>query len=659
MERPFPAYKGDEPYIFVSYAHADDEIVYPEIRWLHDQGFNVWYDEGISPGREWTEELGNAIADCAQLLYYISPASAASQNCRDELQFALKRAKPIVTIHIEPTELPVGLELSIGSKQALLKHEIPEADYWRKLLAALDGDGAAAKPSTGLSDTKVEREAIRSPMRGYRAVAAVVVVAVLGLLGWVGSSFLGTSTSAPIRSIAVLPLDNLSRDPNQEYFTDGMTEALTAELGRIKALRVISRTSAMHYKATDKLLPEIARELKVDALLEGSVLRAGDEVRITLQLVHGPTDRHLWSKTYQRDLQDVLALQGEVARAIAEEMQITLTPQAETQLARARTVDPKAYQLWLKGNFHLGKLNEESFTNALRLFQEAIDQDPSYAAAYAGLAMAYMGLGSWHSSKSPHEVVPLAKAAAERALALDSTVAEAHLVLARIRQLFEWDWAGAELFFKQGIALNPRTTSGRLDYANFLTAMGRFQESIEFGRKTLELDPLSPEAYNELGWAVMSVGRYDEALELFREGLEIDPEFQQSHALIAGIYMKRGESQKGLALRLRGGQAQSPASMGYLGNAYARAGRQAEARAFLTQLMERRAQAYVPASALAVIHIGLGEHEKALRWLEVAYEERDISLVWLNELFYYDSLRPDPRFQAILERMNFPRTDGN
>jgi TolB-like protein/thioredoxin-like negative regulator of GroEL len=485
------------------------------------------------------------------------------------------------------------------------------------------------------------------------SLVAGVGLNVGGLRDWMIGGVMG-----PITSIAVLPLDNLSGDPEQEYFTDGMTEALTAELAQINALKVISRTSAMRYKNTDKLLPEIARELGVDALLEGSVLRAGDEVRITLQLVHGPTDRHLWARNFQRDLRDILALQAEVARAIADEIKITLTPQAEMRLARTRTVDPKAYQLWLKGNFHLSKLDEESSRKALASYQKAIDQVPDYAPAHAGLAWAYISLGSWYAAEPPRKVFPLAKESAERALALDPALAEAHLALARILELFDWDWAGAEHAYKQGIALNPSTTFGRMHFADFLFHMGRFEESIEFARQTLELDPLSPAAYNGVAFPLMFLaGRDEEALEFFREGLEIDPDFPQSHFALSEFYLMRGEFDNALshlAQFVRVEQTPSTSTLGLAGRVYSLAGRHAEARATLSELMERRAQAYVRPSALVEIFVGLGEFEEALRWLEVAYEERDIGLVWLKEGWVFDRLRSDPQFQVILERMNFP-----
>ncbi len=534
--------------------------------------------------------------------------------------------------------------------------------------------GAISDLRRALQDDKGGLKYIETiPKRGYRLIGGVrplrqrktswavgialattlTVLAVSGI-GWL----LDSAVPGPITSIAVLPLDNLSGEPEQEYFTDGMTEALVAELGQIKALRVISRTSSEQFKDTDKLLPEIAHELGVDALVEGSVLLAGDEVRITLQLVHGPTDQHLWSRHFQRDLRDVLALQREVAQTIAEEIRMTLTPQEQSRLAEASVVDPETYTLCLKGNFHLTRSSEESFRKALALYQQAIDRDPDYAPAYAGQAMAYAGLGGWFSSESPRDNARLAKKAAEQALVLDPTLAEAHLALGLIRYQFDWDWAGAERSFKQGIAANPSSTAGRIDYANFLTAMGRFDESVEVGRQTLVIDPLSPVAHNEMAFPLFRLGRDDEAMELVREGLEIDPDSHQTHALLSEFEERRGNFEEALAHMAfldRFRENLPPATLGIVGRSYALAGRENEARALLSQLMERREREFVPAIAIVYVNLGLGEHDEALKWLEAAYEERDVSLIWLKELWIYDPLRSDPRFQSILERMDFPR----
>jgi tetratricopeptide (TPR) repeat protein len=363
------------------------------------------------------------------------------------------------------------------------------------------------------------------------------------------------------------------------------------------------------------------------------------------------------AKTYDRQLSSVLKLQSEVARNIAEEIQVELTPQEQSRISNVGDVNPETYTLWLKGNFHLTRPTEQSFRKALALYQQAIDRDPDYAPAYAGQAMAYAGLGGWFSSESPRDNARLAKKAAERALVLDPTLAEAHLALGMIRYQFDWDWAGAERSFKQGIAANPSGTAGRIDYANFLTAMGRFDESVEVGRQTLVIDPLSPAAHNEMAFPLSQLGRDDEAMELVREGLEIDPGFHQTPFMLSMFEERRGNFDEALAHladldRFR--QDLPPATLGSLGRLYALAGQEDEARALLSQLMERREREFVPAIAIVYINLGLGEHDETLKWLEAAYEERDVSLIWLKEMWFYDSLRPDPRFQSILERMDFP-----
>jgi TolB-like protein/Flp pilus assembly protein TadD len=461
----------------------------------------------------------------------------------------------------------------------------------------------------------------------------------------------------PEYSIAVLPFDNLSSDPEQEYFVAGMHDALIAELARISNLVVISKTSTLHFKGTTLTIPQIARELNVAMIVEGSVFKLDGQIRIQVQLIASQPERHLLAETYDRDLSSILELQGKVTQDIAKRIQVTLTPQEQSRLTDAPTVDSETYTLWLKGNYHLGRLNEDSFRNALASYQQAIDRDPTYAPAYAGLALAYIRLGGWHSSESPDDVIRPARKAAEQALALDPAVAEAHLALGTIRSQFDWDWAGADRAFMQGITLNPNDTQGRIEYANFLTAMGRFQESIDIGRRTLELDPLSPMAYNELGFAHWFAGNDDEALALYLEGLKIDPDFPQSLVLLSAFHIKNGEFDKALTYLARMNhhrQTPPPNSLGLMGRFLALAGREAEARDLLSQLLERRAREFIPANAVAGIYLGLGEHDEALRWFELAYEEHDVSLIWLKELWVYDLLRDDSRFQAILDRLDFP-----
>ncbi|MEE8607732.1 MAG: tetratricopeptide repeat protein, partial [Nitrospiraceae bacterium] len=411
------------------------------------------------------------------------------------------------------------------------------------------------------------------------------------------------------------------------------------------------------YKGTDKSLPEIARELGVDAVIEGTVRRAGNQVRITVQLIEAATDKHLFAESYQRELRDVLALQSSVAQAIAREIKVTVTPEEEARLARARPVDPEAYQLTLKGNFLLEKRTEESFRKAIDNYQQAIEKDPSYAPAYAGLALGYTELGGWHASLPPTAVHATAKEAALKALELDDTLAEAHLALGAIKQLFEWDWAGAGRSFRRGVELNPSSVGPRIFYANYLKAMGRFEESIAFGKETLRIDPLSPVAYNELGWALEYAGRDEEALEQYRKGLELDPDFPQSLWVLASFDLKKGRMEKAVAeceKSIRALARRPPLALGVDGYLCGMAGRRAEALRILNHLKERAEKEYVPASALAHIYLGLGKTEQTLQLLEQAYADHDVVLVWLKVAAIYDPLRSDPRFQDLLRRMNFP-----
>ena len=461
----------------------------------------------------------------------------------------------------------------------------------------------------------------------------------------------------PEHSIAVLPFDNLSSDPEQEYFVDGMHDALIAELARISGLTVISRTSTLRYKGTTLAVSEIARELNVAMIVEGSVLRAIDDIRIQVQLIGVQPERHLLAKTYDRQFSSVLKLQSEVAQNIAEEIEVELTPQEQSRFSKVGDVDPEAYTLWLKGNFYLGHVDEASFRKALSSFENAIERNPGYASAYAGMAMAYIALASWHASESPYDNARLARKAAERALQLDPSLGEAYFALGKIRFVFDWDWAGTERAFKQGISARPGSALDRVAYANFLTAMGRFDKSIELGKKTLALDPLSPLVYNELAGAHLWARRDEEAMDLLQDSLDIDPDFAQTHLLLSGFEELRGNYDEALvhmAYLDRSREDLSPATLGLVGRSYALAGQEDEARALLSQLMERRARKFVPAIAMVYLYLGLGEHDEALKWLETAYQEHDVSLVWLKVLWMYDPLRSDPRFQSLLERMDFP-----
>jgi len=492
--------------------------------------------------------------------------------------------------------------------------------------------------------------------------ASLLVAVVLWLLWRDVGGFRGRplSRAGPpdIQSLAVLPLENLSRDPEQEYFADGMTEAIIADLTKIRALRVISRTSAMQYKDVKKPLPQIARELNVDAVVEGSVLRSGDRVRITAQLIHAPTDRHLWADSYERDLRDVLALQRDIAQAIAQEIKVTLTPQEQAQLAKARPVDPEAHQLYLKGRYHWNKRTAEDFKKALEYFQQAIAKDPSYPPAYAGLADTYGLLGYYaYDVLPPREAMPKAKAAALKALEIDGSFAQAHVSLAWVRQTYDWDWPAAEKEFKRAIDLNPGYATAHHWYSLHLATLGRRDEALAEAKRALELDPLSIIINHIVGLQHYWARRFDQAIEQFRKTIDMDPSFPIAHWSLGRAYAAKGMYREAIAeyekySALTGGSGRALAA---LGSAHARSGDRREALRVLEQLNAISKQRYVPSHQFADVSIGLGDKDQAFAWLDKVYDERSSYLTWLKVEPLFDPLRSDPRFADLVRRVGLPQ----
>lgn len=474
-------------------------------------------------------------------------------------------------------------------------------------------------------------------------------------------TFVGAPHNAPapkIESLAVLPLENLSRDPEQEYFADGMTEALITDLGKIGALRVISRTSVMQYKGTRKSLPQIARELNVDAIVEGTVLRSGNRVRITANLLDATSDHHLWAESYERDLRDILALQSELAQDITNQIQIKLTPQQHVRLEGARPVDPEAHELYLKGRYYWNKRTPEALKRSLDYFQQAVDKDPQYALGYAGLADSYAMLGSGdYAVLPPEKAFPPAETAARKALELDNTLAEAHASLGWSKMAFDWNWQGAERDFQQAIDLNPGYANAYHWYATYLGSMGRFAEAIAEDRKAESLDPLSLVIVVDVaGEALIPAGQYEQAIQQCRKILEMDPQFALAHWDLGRAYEGKGmykeavaEMQK--AVELSGGDA---VFTSHLGRAEALAGRRDEAIKILNQLKTRAQREFVSPRVFVLIYAALGDKDRAFAWLEKAYQERSDIIVELKVAPELDPLRSDPRFQDLLRRMNFP-----
>jgi len=557
----------------------------------------------------------------------------------------------------EPAELAQSVAGTSPSLERIVRRcleKSPEERFQsaRDLAFALAEATSAslAPPSVGLP------LGLRTPRRFWFASLVVGLAALLALLvavdpGGLRKRLLGRAPPSRIESIAVLPLQNLSGDPGQDYFADGMTEALIADLAEIRALRVISRSSVEQYKDRKKPLRQIARELGVDALVEGSVTRSGERVRITAQLIHGKSDTHLWAKTYQRDLRDILELQGEVARAVAREIEAEITPEERAQLERSRAIDAKAYEAYLQGRFFLGQGSEEGLRRAFEFFQKALAIEPNYAAAHSGLA-SYHAILPFHSQLSPAQVFPQARAAAQRAVELDEKLAEAHASLAYIRAYYEWDWTAAEREFRRALELQPSYADAHFSYSRFLAASGRLEEAmVEIGRAR-DLDPMS--ASLKANTALLSYfgGRYDKALEELLELRKLNPELPLVHWGIGLVYEQKGMHEEAIASFQKATSLSKSINMrSSLGHAYAAAGKRDEARAILEEIAERSRRSYVPSYFSALVYAGLEEKDRAFEWLERAYQERSTVLAYLNLDPRLANLRGDPRFSDLLRRV--------
>jgi TolB-like protein/DNA-binding winged helix-turn-helix (wHTH) protein/Flp pilus assembly protein TadD len=455
-----------------------------------------------------------------------------------------------------------------------------------------------------------------------------------------------------IRSLAVLPLESLSNDASQDYFADGMTDELIADLGQISALRVISRTSVMAYKRARKPLPQIARELNVDAVVEGTVLRSGDRVRITAQLIEASADKHLWSESYEGELRDTLALQNKVARAIADEIRINLNPQEQAALKNVKVVNPKAYESYLKGRYFWNKRTANGLKVALAYFKQSIDEDPTYAQSYSGLADTYALLGDWqYSEMTSREALPKAKSAAVKALELDGALGEAHNSLAFCLDAFDWDFDSAGREFRRAIELNPSYATAHHWYAWHLGVLGRYEGAIAEMRKAQNLDPLSLIINADLAELLLIAHSYDESIRQSRKTIEMDPNFALAHNQLGQAYLQKNMNEEAIAelqkaVQLSGG---SPTCIANLARAYAASGKRSEAIRLLTEVKNHSGPTYSDASEIAVIYTALADSDRAMNWLQKGYEERFNPSVLLRPGF--DPLRSDLRFQELVRRI--------
>ena len=519
---------------------------------------------------------------------------------------------------------------------------------------AVHGAEPAASSGQDLVPAQGSAEAARSKRRARYIALAVVLILGIVAAGWWRVRPFGAGAVPRIDSVVVLPLTNLSHDPEQDYFADGMTETLIADLAQVRALRVISRTSAMHYRGSNKTLPEIARELNVDAVIEGTVQRSGNRVRVTAELIHGQTDAHLWTKTYERDSQDVLEMQSELAQAIAGEIKVRLTPDEQQHLSSARPVNPDAYNAYLLGEFHCAKRNPPAIEKCVQYLQDAIRLDLSYARAHAGLADAYFEREIWGGGgfgKSADQI----RAATLKALELDPNLADVHELLARIHYQYDWDWERTELEFKRAIALNPSLPDSYDFYSFYLQTMGRQEEALATVHRAVELDPLSPWYLSDEGRILFRARQYENAVTRYQRALELDPGFVPALARMADAYEQLGKFDEALAYEKKSEQAMGSKNAIRTAEIYARMGKKSEALALLRTLETQGSQGVLGSdnTATAVTYFALGDKDRAFAALRIGVESHSMFPFVLVDP-RLDPMRSDPRFRELLRRANIP-----
>jgi TolB-like protein/DNA-binding winged helix-turn-helix (wHTH) protein/Tfp pilus assembly protein PilF len=585
---------------------------------------------------------------------------------RDEVRQALWPADTFVDFDHSLGTAVAKLRAALGDSARNPRFVETVANRGYKFIAPVTesvpaSDEAATQRGAPPLDSGPPRAGVPISRRRFRWLAAtatagllagaVLLALVLGFDAFGARGWLRRHTNSPVGSLAVLPLQNLSNDPAQEYFVDGMTEQLITTLAQLPGIQVISRTSAMQYKGTTKRLPEIGRDLNVDAFIEGSVLRSGGRVRISAQLVDARTDAHLWARSYERDAGDVLALQTEIARAIADEIRVKLTAGEATELARPRRVNPAGQEAYLRGRYHLNQGGEPELRKSLDDFGAAIAIDARDARSHAGLAQAYIALTDYY--ERPSVMMPRARAAAEQAIKLDNGLSEAHASLGAVRFLYDWDWAGAEEELRRATDLARSSADAHLWYGVFLAQMGRFDDAIAEVKRAETLDPLSVSVNINAGWVFYLARRNDQALAQWRKALEIEPKLDVIHTAIWLAYAQQGDSGKTLASAAERAGDTSPMDLATLAGIYAVSGRRGDAERVLTRLKELASTRYVCPYEMATAHAALGQRDKALDWLRKAVDDRSVCIPDVKTDPRLDGLRSDPRFRQLLHEVGF------
>ncbi len=509
--------------------------------------------------------------------------------------------------------------------------------------------------------TQIDREVVHPEGQLMKQVARkprwiLLGGIVIGIAVVIVSYFLFFSTPKPIDSIAILPFVNAGDDPNTEYLTDGITESLINSLSQLSNLTVMSRSSVLRFKGKETDPQSVGKELNVKAVLTGRVMQRGDNLVISTELIDVGKNSNLWGEQYNRKLSDIIALQEEISREISGKLSLKLAGEETKKLTKHYTENTESYQLYLKGRFYWNKRRADDLKKAVDYFNQAIDKDPAYALAYAGLSQAYAVLPQY-AGVSPKEFIPKAEAAAKKALEIDETLAEAHTTLGFIRYSYDWDWASGEREFKRAIELNPNFPTTHHWYNILLSSQGRFEEAMTEVKRAQELDPLSVIINVNVGDVLRLMRQYDKAIDQYKKTLELDPNFQVAHQWLGSIYVQKEMYDEAITefQKVRGLVGNSPFGLGYLGHTYALVGRRGDALKVIDELQEFSKQGYSLALEFALVYTGLGDKEKVFEWLDRAYEEHDDGLSGIKVSPEWDNLRSEPRFTVLLKKIGLEK----